>query len=54
MIKQLTPGGEGWDGRLNGRNLPATDYWFTIRLDVVFGDDESLIKEFTGHFSLKR
>ncbi|MDB4180258.1 choice-of-anchor L domain-containing protein [Flavobacteriaceae bacterium] len=54
LLKQLSPLGPGWDGTFNGENLPATDYWFTIRLDVVFGDAESLIKEFTGHFSLKR
>ena len=54
LLKQLSPLGPGWDGTFNGENLPATDYWFTIRLDVVFGEAESVIKEFTGHFSLKR
>ena len=54
LLKQLSPLGPGWDGTFNGENLPASDYWFTIRLDVIYGDDESLIKEFTGHFSLKR
>ncbi|MDC1492687.1 T9SS type B sorting domain-containing protein, partial [Flavobacteriaceae bacterium] len=54
LLKQLSPLGPGWDGTFNGENLPATDYWFTIRLDVMFGDDQSLIKEFNGHFSLKR
>ena len=54
LLKQLNPLGPGWDGTFNGENLPATDYWFTIRLDIVFGDAESIIKEFTGHFSLKR
>ena len=54
LLKQLSPLGPGWDGTFNGENLPASDYWFTIRLDVIYGDDESLIKELTGHFSLKR
>ena len=54
LLKQLSPLGPGWDGTFNGENLPASDYWFTIRLNVIYGDDESLIKEFTGHFSLKR
>ena len=54
LLKQLNPLGPGWDGTFNGENLPATDYWFTVRLDVIFGDQESLIKEFRGHFSLKR
>jgi gliding motility-associated-like protein len=54
LLKQLNPLGPGWDGTFNGENLPATDYWFTITLDVVFGDADSIIKEFNGHFSLKK
>jgi len=34
--------------------MPSTDYWFTITLDMLYGDDVSLIKTFKGHFSLKR
>jgi len=34
--------------------MPATDYWFKITLDVIFGDDSTNIKTYTGHFSLKR
>ena len=54
LLKQINPNSQGWDGTFNGENLPATDYWFTIRLDLVFGEDESIIKEFSGHFSLIR
>lgn len=36
----------GWDGRLEGKNLPATDYWFKITLQTG--------REVRGHFSLLR
>jgi gliding motility-associated-like protein len=36
----------GWDGTLDGRKLPATDYWFVITLE-----DNRTIK---GHFALIR
>lgn len=36
----------GWDGTLNGRLLPATDYWFVV--------SRGNGKEFKGHFTLKR
>ena len=54
LLKQLNPQGEGWDGTYNGELMPATDYWFKITLDVIFGDDATNIKTYTGHFSLKR
>ena len=54
LLKQLSPFSEGWDGTFNGKPLPATDYWFSITLDVIFGTEESNVKTFTGHFSLKR
>lgn len=38
-------GSGGWDGTLNGKSLPATDYWFIINLK------ERTIR---GHFSLIR
>ena len=34
-----------WDGSLNGRPLPASDYWYTITID-----DSSV----TGHLTLKK
>ena len=54
LHKHLTPLSEGWDGTFNGKPLPATDYWFSITLDVIYGSEESNVKTFTGHFSLKR
>ena len=49
LIKQISPGGEGWDGTLNGYELPATDYWFVVEYL-----DQQIGKEFKAHFSLKR
>lgn len=46
LLLQIDPRGTGWDGKLNGRNLPSTDYWYRI---------ETLDGEFVrGHFTLKR
>jgi len=39
----------GWDGTLNGKLMPATDYWFTIEYI-----EEQVPKIFKSHFSLKR
>ncbi len=36
----------GWDGTLNGRQLPSDDYWYVITLE-----DKRV---FRGHFSLRR
>jgi gliding motility-associated-like protein len=51
FIKQMSPAGEGWNGTLNGRELPATDYWFTVEY---LHPDTGLRNEFKSHFSLKR
>ena len=40
---------EGWDGSVNGRRLPASDYWFHISYVI-----ENEPKEYKGHFTLKR
>lgn len=47
FIKTLTPSSPTWDGTLNGSNLPASDYWFVLKLD----DTKPEIRR---HFSLKR
>jgi|GEM_PF-1426906 len=50
FLKQIKPSrSSGWNGMLNGRPLPATDYWFT----VTYTEDD-MIKEYKSHFSLKR
>ncbi|GIZ09959.1 T9SS type B sorting domain-containing protein [Flavobacterium sp. UMI-01] len=46
LIKTFISQNDSWDGTYNGRELPATDYWF-----VVTRENE---KEYRGHFSLKR
>jgi gliding motility-associated-like protein len=45
IARQTTLSG-GWDGTLNGNDLPGDDYWFIAQ----FLDG----KRYTGHFALKR
>ena len=33
LITKLNPLGPGWDGRYNGANMPASDYWFKVELE---------------------
>lgn len=46
LLKQLSSTSDKWYGTFNEKELPADDYWFTIKFD-----DGKTIK---GHFSLKR
>ncbi|WP_294824125.1 T9SS type B sorting domain-containing protein, partial [uncultured Flavobacterium sp.] len=46
MITSFGPTDEGWDGTLNGVQLPSTDYWF-----VVTREDG---RELRGHFAMLR
>ncbi|MDN3493445.1 T9SS type B sorting domain-containing protein [Winogradskyella bathintestinalis] len=46
LITQQLTSYDGWDGRLNGNQLPSDDYWFVAK----FIDGET----YTGHFALKR
>ncbi len=46
LVKQLLSKDFGWDGTLNGKRLPSTDYWFMVQRQ----DGQ----EFRGHFTLKR
>lgn len=46
FILQIAADSKGWDGTINGRPLPASEYWFEVFID---GD-----RDFNGHFSLKR
>lgn len=46
LIKQILASDKGWDGMLNGNQMPADDYWFTVKLQDG--------RESKGHFSLKR
>jgi large repetitive protein len=49
VVSELAPGGEGWDGKYSGRELPTGDYWYVIQLN-----GESDEREFVGHFTLYR
>lgn len=44
LLKQISPLEKGWDGTLNGKTLPADDYWFSVKLE-----DGRIYK---NHFSL--
>lgn len=46
LLAQINPTSIGWDGRFNGRPLPASGYWFKTYVD---GN-----KELKGYFTLKR
>lgn len=46
LLKQFVGLGEGWNGTFNGNALPATDYWFEMKLENG--------KSLKGHFALKR
>ncbi|WP_367772046.1 T9SS type B sorting domain-containing protein [Flavobacterium sp. WC2421] len=47
LITILNPSNTTWDGTFNGADLPASDYWYVLKLD-------SESPEIRGHFSLKR
>lgn len=49
LLKQLDPGGSGWDGTYSGNLLPATDYWFKVTYV-----EDGVEKEFRSHFAMKR
>jgi gliding motility-associated-like protein len=47
LVSQLSPEtSKGWNGMYNEKRMPASDYWYRVRL----GDG----REFQGHFALKR
>ena len=46
LLKQLNPTSHGWDGTLNGQELPNSDYWFHVTLQDG--------RVFRSHFTLKR
>ncbi len=46
LITSLSPTGKGWDGTFNGKQLPATDYWYSLKLNNG--------KTYKGNFTLKR
>lgn len=50
LLKELSPGGEGWDGTFNGRALPSDDYWFRIEFEMQDGTRD----HYGINFTLKR
>ena len=46
LLAQIAPNSVGWNGNLNGRALPESNYWFKA-----ISNDNRVIN---GHFSLKR
>ena len=50
LLKQIYPSGIGWDGKYNGKDLPSTDYWFSVE----FTKQNNEKGVFKSHFTLKR
>ncbi|GAB1856611.1 hypothetical protein MHTCC0001_14460 [Flavobacteriaceae bacterium MHTCC 0001] len=49
LLAHITSNTPGWDGTLNGANLPQDDYWY--KADVHYKNSRFELK---GHFTLKR
>jgi gliding motility-associated-like protein len=50
LIKQLSVKSQGWDGKFNGQDVLADDYWFKLN----YLDSNVQMQEYKSHFSLKR
>ena len=50
IITTVSPSSEGWNGFYNGKELPETNYWFTVQLI----DSSEETREHNGPFSLIR
>ena len=53
LLKQLVPGGPGWDGTFNGRLMPSSEYWFRVEFNEP-ADPNMRRRVFAGSFSLIR
>jgi len=53
LIQQLTENSTGWDGTLNGKQLPSADYWFKLTYTDTTGA-QTTAKYVNNHFSLRR
>ena len=47
LLGTINPLDRGWDGKYQGKNMPATDYWFIVRRP-------SNGRIYRGHFALVR
>jgi gliding motility-associated-like protein len=50
LMGELDTTNKGWNGVFNGKRLPSSDYWFTVKLI----NTDGLITNYKGHFSLLR
>tara|TARA_R110002051_G_scaffold145914_2_gene218814 strand:- start:4137 stop:5927 length:1791 start_codon:yes stop_codon:yes gene_type:complete len=53
LIQQLDPLKTTWDGRYNGLQMPASDYWFQLTY-IEDSGDRIIAKYINNHFTLKR
>ncbi|WP_378186919.1 T9SS type B sorting domain-containing protein [Aquimarina sp. W85] len=53
LLKQLRPGGPGWDGTYNGNPMPSSDYWFRVEFNEP-RDPNRRPRVVAGNFSLIR
>ncbi|MDY8134262.1 T9SS type B sorting domain-containing protein [Aquimarina sp. 2201CG5-10] len=53
LLKQIRPGGPGWDGTYNGSLMPSNDYWFRVEFNEP-RDPNMRRRVFAGNFSLIR
>ena len=53
LVRQLTENSAGWDGTLNGKQLPSSDYWFKLTYTDTSGT-QTTAKYINNHFSLRR
>ncbi|PKA97187.1 gliding motility-associated-like protein [Flavobacteriaceae bacterium MAR_2009_75] len=53
LLAQLNSTSQGWDGSINGKPLPETDYWFKLTYTDVNGQTVTA-KYINNHFALKR
>ncbi|WP_158961492.1 T9SS type B sorting domain-containing protein [Myroides fluvii] len=56
LLTQFTPANGGWDGTFNGKQMPSTDYWFTVEYleEAKQANQVPRKVQYKGHFSLKR
>lgn len=50
LVANIDASNNGWDGSYQGKKLPSSDYWFTVKLTDING----ITIERNGHFSLLR
>lgn len=53
LLQQIRANNIGWDGTLNGQQLPSTDYWFKLTYTDTNGA-QITAKYINNHFSLRR